>query len=138
MFRQRNCHFALGLLGCIVILLSTTTADNSVHILSKYAHQLLTSTTLKWLPIQHYDPNESKEIVIGGFENVADGEGATFLSQCVRCVYLQLYNVTLLLVSRRECYIYVCRIRSSEIIPISLNVTLISESIRNARDIWEE
>lgn len=67
---------ALGLLGCCVLLLSTTTitADNSVHILSKYTHQPLTSTTLKWLPVSHYD--QSKEIVIGGFENVPDGEGA--------------------------------------------------------------
>lgn len=83
MLRQRNCYFALGLFG-YVILLSTTTADNSVHILSKYAHQSVTSTTLKWLPVAHYNPNESKEeIVIGGFENISDGEGATLLSQCV-------------------------------------------------------
>ncbi|KAL6439201.1 hypothetical protein ACFW04_003852 [Cataglyphis niger] len=81
MFRQRNCHFALGLLCCIIALLSTSTADNSVHILSKYAHQLLTSTTLKWLPIQHYNPNESKEIVIGGFENIADGEDENYANQ---------------------------------------------------------
>ncbi|KMQ98190.1 clip-associating protein [Lasius niger] len=80
MLRQRNCHFALGLLGC-VLLLSTTTADNSVHILSKYGHQPLTSTTLKWLPVAHYNPNESKEIVIGGFENISDGEDETYANQ---------------------------------------------------------
>ncbi|CAL1676852.1 unnamed protein product [Lasius platythorax] len=80
MLRQRNCHFALGLLGC-VLLLSTTTADNSVHILSKYGHQPLTSTTLKWLPVAHYNPNESKEIVIGGFENISDGEDETSANQ---------------------------------------------------------
>lgn len=72
MLREKS-YLALGLLGC-VLLLSATTADNSVHILSKYAHQPLTSTTLKWLPVTHYD--ESKEIVIGGFENVTEGEGA--------------------------------------------------------------
>ncbi|XP_070170373.1 beta-pore-forming protein unzipped [Polyergus mexicanus] len=80
MLWQRNCHFALGLLGC-VILLSMTTADNSVHVLSKYAHQLITSTTLKWLPVAHYNPNESKEIVIGGFENISDGEDETYANQ---------------------------------------------------------
>lgn len=75
MLRQKN-YLALGVLGC-VLLLSVTTADNSVHILSKYGHQPLTSTTLKWLPVAHYNPSESKEIVIGGVENVLDGEGAT-------------------------------------------------------------
>lgn len=75
MLRQKN-YLALGVLGCI-LLLSATTADNSVHILSKYGHQPLTSTTLKWLPVAHYNPSESKEIVIGGVENVLDGEGAT-------------------------------------------------------------
>lgn len=78
MLRQRNCHFALGLLGC-VLLLSTTTADNSVHILSKY--QPLTSTTLKWLPVAHYNPTESKEIVIGGFENISDDEDENYANQ---------------------------------------------------------
>lgn len=58
---QRVC-LALGLL-CLSLLL--TSADNSVHILSKY-QQLVTSTTLNWLPRAHYDPR--REIVIGGFE----------------------------------------------------------------------
>lgn len=81
MLRQRSCcHFTLGLLGC-VILLSTTTADNSVHIVSKYGHQPLTSTTLKWLPVAHYNPTESKEIVLGGIENISDGEDETYANQ---------------------------------------------------------
>ncbi|KAL0104814.1 hypothetical protein PUN28_016449 [Cardiocondyla obscurior] len=67
----RQNYLALGVLGC-VFLLSVTTADNSVHILSKYGHQPLTSTTLKWLPVAHYNPSESKEIVIGGVENVSE------------------------------------------------------------------
>ncbi|XP_020282724.1 protein unzipped isoform X2 [Pseudomyrmex gracilis] len=70
---QQKNYLALGLLGC-VLLLSGTTADISVYVTSKYIHQPLTSTTLKWLPVAHYDPNGSKEIVIGGFENVPDGE----------------------------------------------------------------
>lgn len=78
MLRQKN-YLVLGVLGCI-LLLSATTADNSVHILSKYGHQPLTSTTLKWLPVAHYNPSESKEIVIGGVENVLDGEGATTIT----------------------------------------------------------
>lgn len=73
---QQKNYLALGLLGC-VLLLSATAADNSVYVMSKYGHQPLTSTTLKWLPVAHYDLSESKEIVIGGFENVPDGEGAT-------------------------------------------------------------
>lgn len=72
MLWQKN-YLALGLLG---VLLLSATADNSVHILSKF--QPLTSTTLKWLPVAHYNPSESKEIVIGGFETVPDGEGAPF------------------------------------------------------------
>lgn len=86
MLRQKN-YLALGVLGC-VLLLSATTADNSVHILSKYGHQPLTSTTLKWLPVAHYNPNESKEIVIGGVENLPDNEGddTPGSSQCARCV----------------------------------------------------
>lgn len=75
MLRQKN-YLALGVLGC-VLLLSATTADNSVHILSKYGHQPLTSTTLRWLPAMYYNPSESKEIVIGGVENTPDGEGTT-------------------------------------------------------------
>lgn len=56
--------------GLFVVLLLLANADNSVHILSKY--QLITSTTLNWLPRAHYDP--SKEIVIGGFE-IEESEG---------------------------------------------------------------
>lgn len=52
----------MGLIGVLMLL---TNADNSVHIQSTY--QLITSTTLNWLPRAHYD--SSKEIVIGGFEN---------------------------------------------------------------------
>jgi len=77
MLRQKN-YLVLGVLGCI-FLLSVTTADNSVHILSKYGHQPLTSTTLKWLPVGRYNPSESKEIVIGGVENIPDGEGAMII-----------------------------------------------------------
>lgn len=58
----QRVFLAVGLFGVLLLL---TNADNSVHILSKY-HQLITSTTLNWLPRTHYD--RSKEIVIGGFE----------------------------------------------------------------------
>ncbi|XP_011876002.1 PREDICTED: protein unzipped [Vollenhovia emeryi] len=74
----RQNYLALGVFGC-VLLLSATTADNSVHILSKYGHQPLTSTTLKWLPVAHYNPSELKEIVIGGVENA--GEDDSFVNQ---------------------------------------------------------
>lgn len=111
MLRQKNCHLALGLFG-YVILLSTTTADNSVHILSKYAHQSLTSTTLKWLPVAHYNPNESKEIVIGGFENVSDGEGATTLFITMRRTRASCAQRHIAIsVKTNEDVIYVRRIR---------------------------
>ncbi|XP_076183842.1 beta-pore-forming protein unzipped [Ptiloglossa arizonensis] len=58
----QRVYLALGLFGVLLLL---TNADNSVHILSKY-HQLITSTTLNWLPRAHYD--SSREIVVGGFE----------------------------------------------------------------------
>lgn len=57
----QRVFLAVGLFGVLLLL---TNADNSVHILSKY--QLITSTTLNWLPRTHYD--HLKEIVIGGFE----------------------------------------------------------------------
>ncbi|XP_071639788.1 beta-pore-forming protein unzipped isoform X2 [Temnothorax longispinosus] len=92
----RQNYLALGVvLGC-VFLLSTTTADNSVHILSKYGHQPLTSTTLKWLPVAHYNPSESKEIVIGGVENLPDGEDENYANQAEK------------LEARRPA-LYVCR-----------------------------
>ncbi|XP_018365953.1 PREDICTED: protein unzipped isoform X1 [Trachymyrmex cornetzi] len=79
MLRQKN-YLALGVLGCI-LLLSATTADNSVHILSKYGHQTLTSTTLKWLPVAHYNPSDSKQIIIGGSENVPDSQDENYANQ---------------------------------------------------------
>lgn len=73
MLRRRGYFVTLGLLFAAFLL--SANADNSVHILSKY-HQLLTSTTLKWLPVAHYNPDEPKEIVVGGFEIATDGEDA--------------------------------------------------------------
>lgn len=74
MLRQKN-YLVLGLLG-VLLLLSATTADTSVHILSKYGHQQqVTSTTLRWQPAQ-LNPNE-KQIVVGGFEKISNAEGAT-------------------------------------------------------------
>lgn len=82
MLWQKN-YLALGLLG---VLLLSATADDSVHIQSstKYG-QKITSTTLKWLPVARYNPSESKEIVIGGFEIVPPNasEGARFLNSIV-------------------------------------------------------
>lgn len=43
---------------------STIVADNSVHILGKF-RQSVTSSTLNWLPIGHYD--KSRVLVVGGF-----------------------------------------------------------------------
>ncbi|XP_012530753.1 protein unzipped [Monomorium pharaonis] len=76
MFRQNN-YLALG----VLLLSAAATADNSVHILSKYGHQPLTSTTLKWLPVAHYNPSESKDIVIGGVENLPDNEDENYANQ---------------------------------------------------------
>ncbi|KYM99646.1 Protein unzipped [Cyphomyrmex costatus] len=91
MLRQKN-YLALGVLSC-VLLLSATTADNSVHILSKYGHQTLTSTTLKWLPVAHYNPSDSKEIIIGGIENVPDSQDENYANQA----------------EERRLVLYVCR-----------------------------
>lgn len=52
-------------LGLIGVLLLPTNGDNSVHIMSKYG-QLITSSTLNWLPRSHYD--SSHQIVVGGFQ----------------------------------------------------------------------
>ncbi|XP_057327320.1 protein unzipped [Microplitis mediator] len=58
----------------LLLMLSVVTfsnGDNSVHIYSKL-QQYVTSSTLNWLPVNHYDP--SKEIVIGGFQRVPNVE----------------------------------------------------------------
>lgn len=73
MIRQKN-YLALGLLGCILLLLSTTTADDSVFILSKYRQQL-TSTTLKWLPPKHI--HDERQIVVGGFQKMNEDDEHT-------------------------------------------------------------
>lgn len=56
-----------ALLLAISTLLLSVSADSSVHTMSKY-HQLITSTTLNWLPHTHYTAT-SEEIVIGSFED---------------------------------------------------------------------
>ena len=61
---------ALGLVFSTLLL--SVSADSSVHIRSKYG-QLITSTTLNWLPHSHY--TNSNEIVIGGFEVVKEISG---------------------------------------------------------------
>ncbi|XP_066596434.1 protein unzipped isoform X2 [Prorops nasuta] len=67
----KSC-LGLVLFSGVFVLLAR--ADNSVHILSKYT-QLVTSSTLNWLPQNHYD--RSRDIVIGGFENTENEEEAT-------------------------------------------------------------
>ncbi|XP_012216217.1 protein unzipped isoform X2 [Linepithema humile] len=95
MLRQKN-YLALGLLGCVLLLLSATTADNSVYILSKYGHQQqLTSTTLRWLPAHHI-PNE-KQIVVGGFEKISNAEDDNNANQADK------------LETKSQPPIYVCR-----------------------------
>ncbi|XP_003704004.1 beta-pore-forming protein unzipped [Megachile rotundata] len=88
MYWQR-IYLAVGLIG---VLLLFTNADNSVHILSKY-HQLITSSTLNWLPRQNYD--SSKEIVIGGFE-IEEAEDDSHNNQAEK--------------SERKRPLYVCRV----------------------------
>ncbi|XP_063972449.1 protein unzipped [Diachasmimorpha longicaudata] len=41
--------------------------DSSVHVHSTYRVPL-TSSTLNWLPISHYEPSKDKNLVIGGFQ----------------------------------------------------------------------
>ncbi|XP_043275472.1 protein unzipped [Venturia canescens] len=67
MARMAKILRSLSLIGVLVALeISSIHADNSVYILSKY-RQRVTSSTLNWLAIAHYEAS-SKEIVIGGFE----------------------------------------------------------------------
>lgn len=79
---------ALGLLGLLSL---TVTADNSVHIWSKY--QLITSTNLNWLPRAHYD--NSRDIVVGGFEK-QEPEDEAYNNQAEK--------------PEREKPLYVCRV----------------------------
>ena len=82
-------YLALGLLGALLVL---TVADNSVHILFK-THQLVTSTTLNWLPRAHYD--QSRDIVIGGFD-MEETEDNSYNNQAEK--------------SERQKPLYVCRV----------------------------
>ncbi|XP_026295137.1 unzipped isoform X2 [Apis mellifera] len=84
----QRVFLAVGLFGVLLLL---TNADNSVHILSKY--QLITSTTLNWLPRTHYD--HLKEIVIGGFE-IEKSEDDSFNNQANK--------------SEKRIPLYVCRV----------------------------
>ncbi|CAL7946840.1 unnamed protein product [Xylocopa violacea] len=84
----QRVYLAVGLFGVLLLL---TSADNSVHILSKY--QLITSTTLNWLPRAYYHP--SKEIIIGGFET-QEVEDDAFNNQAEQ--------------SQRKRPLYVCRV----------------------------
>ncbi|CAK9812347.1 Protein unzipped [Anthophora quadrimaculata] len=84
----QRIYLGVGLFGVLLLL---TNADNSVHILSDY--QLITSTTLNWMPRAHYDP--SREIVIGGFE-IEEGEDNAFNNQAEK--------------SERKRPLYVCRV----------------------------
>lgn len=53
-------------LSYLIILLPTITkCDDSVHILSS-SYQLVTSSTLRWLPYSQRDTRENKDLVIGG------------------------------------------------------------------------
>ncbi|XP_012287161.1 protein unzipped isoform X2 [Orussus abietinus] len=66
----------------LCVLLSAARADNSVHILSKYSHQLITSSTLNWIPHTHYDSN--KDFVIGAFVKYEQAEDGTYNNQADR------------------------------------------------------
>ncbi|KAK9301088.1 hypothetical protein QLX08_006427 [Tetragonisca angustula] len=90
----QRIYLAVGLFGVLLLL---TSADNSVHILSKY-QQLITSTTLNWLPRSHYD--SSREIVIGGFE-IEESEDDSFNNQAEK--------------SERKRPLYVCRVLHSTV-----------------------
>ncbi|XP_074113190.1 beta-pore-forming protein unzipped isoform X2 [Cotesia typhae] len=65
-----TCNRSVVLL-LILSVVTFSNGDNSVHIYSKL-QQYVTSSTLNWLPVNHYDP--SKEIVIGGFQRVPNVE----------------------------------------------------------------
>lgn len=75
----QRVYLAVGLFGVLLLL---TNADNSVHILSKY-QQLITSTTLNWLPRAHYD--STRDIVVGGFE-IEEAEDDSFNNQAEKSV----------------------------------------------------
>ena len=74
--RTGNAPRMFPLLGFVLLVASTVYADGSVYTLSKY-RQLVTSSTLHWLSISHYDP--TKEFVIGGFEERRDINGSYYI-----------------------------------------------------------
>lgn len=56
----------------VIFPIKPTLADESVRLLWNY-DQLVTSTTLNWLPISHYNPTKHN-IVVGGFEMPSRGK----------------------------------------------------------------
>ncbi|XP_015118448.1 protein unzipped [Diachasma alloeum] len=51
----------------VVAVMPESKCDSSVHIYSTY-RLLVTSSTLNWLPISHYEPSKDSNLVIGGFQ----------------------------------------------------------------------
>ncbi|XP_014600422.1 PREDICTED: protein unzipped isoform X1 [Polistes canadensis] len=68
MMSWQKDYLSVGLIGVLLLLIN---ADNSVHISSKYG-QLVTSSTLNWLPRTHYD--SSQQIVVGGYQILRETE----------------------------------------------------------------
>lgn len=62
----------MSALFIFLVIIAIASGDNSVHLLD-YPHQYVTSSTLNWLPVGHYDP--TKTIVIGGFRKIEDPNG---------------------------------------------------------------
>jgi hypothetical protein len=75
MFNARGLLLAL----LVVFGVKSTTAENSVHIRSKYDNQLITSSTLKWVSAENgQHPNTS---VVGAIEIIrgeSNVKSATF------------------------------------------------------------
>lgn len=77
---------------CAIILIVTVAianCDNSVHILSNY-RQHITSSTLNWLPINHYEASKEDNLVIGGYQRAPKSAG-TFIQIFIRSFKKSLF-----------------------------------------------
>ncbi|KAK0082720.1 hypothetical protein PV325_009933 [Microctonus aethiopoides] len=72
----------MSALFIFLVIIAIASGDNSVHLLD-YPHQYVTSSTLNWLPVGHYDL--TKTIVVGGFRKIEDQNGVKKERQMFVC-----------------------------------------------------
>lgn len=90
---ELNLQMSLRRIPCILgiaCVLLCAAAQNPVHITTQM-NQLLTSSTLQWIPhMQYYNQKITKDIVIGGFD-IIEHAVSEYLETKKYCVSIYLF-----------------------------------------------